>query len=204
MIVLCCASLINLWGSHGFPHVSHNEPIFTIISSTSHLLLIQLGLSQFPLFSSICHPGAMVSHDIQLTSIPPYLKLNWCIFIIGYVTTNTACIFLIVRCVCILSHETNPIGGGLGPLHTMAKVEKVERPSVSTNQGHFIHETDSPWPLHFKHSHWWKRQSRSKFASSHYASGTNGVCECKMDAKSTWIPTWHRMDHFSWSLGLFS
>ena len=26
--------------------------------------------------------------------------------------------------------------------------------------------------------------------------------ECKMDVKSTWIPTWHRMDHVSWSLGL--
>ena len=39
----------------------------------------------------------------------------------------------------------------------------------------------SPWPLHFKHSHWWERRSRSKF-TSHYAWGTNGgVCECKMD-----------------------
>jgi hypothetical protein len=28
--------------------------------------------------------------------------------------------------------------------------------------------------------------------------GTNGVCECKMDVKSTWIPTWHSMDHASW------
>jgi hypothetical protein len=28
----------------------------------------------------------------------------------------------------------------------------------------------------------------------HYAWGTNGECECKMDVKSTWIPTWHRMD----------
>jgi hypothetical protein len=34
--------------------------------------------------------------------------------------------------------------------------------------------------------------------------GPNGVCECKMDVKSTWIPTWHGMDHVSWSLGLFS
>jgi hypothetical protein len=25
-----------------------------------------------------------------------------------------------------------------------------------------------------------------------------------MDAKSTWIPTCHQMDHASWSLGLFS
>ena len=36
--------------------------------------------------------------------------------------------------------------------------------------------------------------------------GTSGVCEeCKMDVKSTWIPTWHLwMDHGLWSLGLFS
>jgi hypothetical protein len=26
----------------------------------------------------------------------------------------------------------------------------------------------------------------------------------KMDVKSTWVPTWHRMDHVSWSLGLLS
>jgi hypothetical protein len=25
-----------------------------------------------------------------------------------------------------------------------------------------------------------------------------------MDVKSTWIPTWHQMDHVSWSFGLFS
>ena len=24
-------------------------------------------------------------------------------------------------------------------------------------KGHFTHESESPWPLHFKHSHWWKR-----------------------------------------------
>ena len=41
-------------------------------------------------------------------------------------------------------------------------------------------------------THWWKRWSRSKFAS-HYTWGTNGVCECKMDVKFTWIPTWHWM-----------
>ena len=69
-------------------------------------------------------------------------------------------------------------------------------------KGHFRHETKSPCPLHFKHSHWWKRRSRSKFAS-HYAWGTNGTCECKLDVKSTWIPTWHRMEHVSWSLGIF-
>ena len=31
-------------------------------------------------------------------------------------------------------------------------------------EGHFTHETESPWPLHFEHSHWWKRWSWSKFA----------------------------------------
>jgi hypothetical protein len=39
--------------------------------------------------------------------------------------------------------------------------------------------------------------------ASHYAWGTNGCRECKMDVKSTWIPTWHQMDHVSWSLGFF-
>ena len=53
-------------------------------------------------------------------------------------------------------------------------------------EGHFTHETESPWPSHFKHSHWWKRRSQSKFAS-HYAWGTNKVCECEMDVKSTYI-----------------
>ena len=32
--------------------------------------------------------------------------------------------------------------------------------STSRSKGHFTHETESPWPLHFKHSHWWKRGSR--------------------------------------------
>ena len=35
----------------------------------------------------------------------------------------------------------------------------------------------------FKHSHWWKTWSRSKSVASHYAQGTNGVCECKMDVE---------------------
>ena len=47
-----------------------------------------------------------------------------------------------------------------------------------------------------------KRRSRSRFVA-HYAWGTNGVCECKMDVKSTCISTWHQMDHVSWVLGVF-
>ena len=33
---------------------------------------------------------------------------------------------------------------------------------------------------------------------------TEYTSACKMDVKSTWIPTWHQMDHVSQSLGLFS
>jgi hypothetical protein len=33
---------------------------------------------------------------------------------------------------------------------------------------------------------------------------TEYISECKMDVKSTWIPTWHQMDQVIWSLGLFS
>ena len=71
------------------------------------------------------------------------------------------------------------------------------------DKGHFTHESGCLWPLHFKHYCWWKRRSWSKFAS-HYAWRANGVCECKMGVKSTWNPTWHHMDHVSWSLRLFS
>jgi hypothetical protein len=70
-------------------------------------------------------------------------------------------------------------------------------------EDHFTHEVESPWQVHFKHSHWWRRRSRSKFAS-HYAWGTNGVYEWKMDVKSTWIHTWHQMGHVSWSFGMLS
>ena len=71
---------------------------------------------------------------------------------------------------------------------------------LNATKGHFTHEAEGPWPIHFKHSHWWRRWSRSRFASSHYAWGNNGVCKCKMDV----VSIWHWVDHVSWSLGLFS
>ena len=49
------------------------------------------------------------------------------------------------------------------------------------------HETESPWPVHFKHSRWWKWRSRSTFAS-HSAWGTNRVCECTVGVKPTRVP----------------
>ena len=77
------------------------------------------------------------------------------------------------------------------------------RGMLQWHKGYFTHETEGPWPLHFKHSHWWERRSRCKL-TSRCAWGTNTVSERKMDVKSIWLPTWHRMDHVSWSLGLFS
>ena len=67
------------------------------------------------------------------------------------------------------------------------------------SKGHFRHETESLRPLQFKNFHCGERRSWFKFAS-HYAWGTNWVCECKMDVE----PTWHQMGHVSWSLGLCS
>ena len=83
------------------------------------------------------------------------------------------------------------------------KTSKLEQTITLHIEGHFTHATESPWPVHFKHSHWWERQSWSKF-TSHYTWGTNRVCERKMDVQSTCIPPWHQMNHVSWSLGLFS
>jgi hypothetical protein len=74
--------------------------------------------------------------------------------------------------------------------------------SIGT-KGHFAHKTESPWPLHSKHSLVEKAEPVQVRCFT-LRLRTNGVCECKMDVKSTWIPTWHRMDHVSWSLGLFS
>ena len=53
------------------------------------------------------------------------------------------------------------------------------------------HEGEGLWPLHFKHSHWWKRKSWSKFAS-HCTWGSNRVSERKIDVKATWISMWRQ------------
>jgi hypothetical protein len=61
---------------------------------------------------------------------------------------------------------------------------------VYHSDGHFTHETESPWPLHFKHSHWWERRSRFKFAThvrlrdqrSIYCIWMQGRCKVYMDS----------------------
>jgi hypothetical protein len=42
--------------------------------------------------------------------------------------------------------------------------------------GHFTHKIESPWPLHFKHSHWWTRRSRSKFKLHTSLRDQHGKC----------------------------
>jgi hypothetical protein len=63
-----------------------------------------------------------------------------------------------------------------------------------TLEVHFTHKTESPRPLHFKHSHWWKRRSRSKFATSHYAWGTNGVYRWMQDGCKVYMDFLHGIE----------
>ena len=62
--------------------------------------------------------------------------------------------------------------------------------SLALAKAHFTHETESPWPSHLKHSHWWKSRSRSKFATSHYAWGTNGVYKWMQDACKVYMDSY--------------
>ena len=50
-------------------------------------------------------------------------------------------------------------------------------------RAHFTLATESPWPVHFKRSHWWKRRSRSKFAT--YTT-LEGPTQCVNDARWIW------------------
>ena len=54
----------------------------------------------------------------------------------------------------------------------------------------FTHETECPWPVHFKHSRWWKRQSWSKFATSHYAWGTYKGCMWIQDGRKVYLDSY--------------
>ena len=59
-------------------------------------------------------------------------------------------------------------------------------------KGHFSHETESPWRLHFKHTHW-KRWSRSKWSVTLHLG----------DQRTTWMPDGRRvyMDSYMASNG---
>ena len=71
-----------------------------------------------------------------------------------------------------------------------------------TTKGHFTHETESPWLLHLKHSHWWKRRSRSHLlhatleGPTEYVNARWDVSLCGFLHSIEWIMV-------SWSLGLF-
>ena len=85
------------------------------------------------------------------------------------------------------------------PLSWSLEVQPVIS-QTQTVQGDFTHETESPWPLHFRHSHWWKRWSRPKFAShlrlrDQRSMWVQGGCKVYMDAYmasngSCFLVTW--------------
>jgi hypothetical protein len=59
------------------------------------------------------------------------------------------------------------------------------------------HEIEGLWPIYFKHSRWWERQSRSKFAS-HYAWGINRRSMWMQDGCHgiNWIMLHDHLDYF--------
>ena len=91
---------------------------------------------------------------------------------------------------------------------------RKQPPNLTYLGPHFTNETESPWLLNFKHSHWWKRQSRSKFATSHCAWGTTGVymwmqdgCKVYMDSYmasngSCFMVTWTTFKNHLLEVGL--
>ena len=84
-------------------------------------------------------------------------------------------------------------GGVVGqPLDTFFWVLTI---SWSQLLAHVWSSPKGPWPMHFKHSHWWKRRSWSKF-TSHYGWGTNKVRGCKMDV--SWDCLWTLILEVSW------
>ena len=72
---------------------------------------------------------------------------------------------------------------------------EVNTPRYLKVEGRFTHKIEGPWPFHFKHSHRWKKaepvQVRITLRLKEQRSIISG---CKMDVKSTWIPTWHQLD----------
>jgi hypothetical protein len=57
---------------------------------------------------------------------------------------------------------------------------------VPGHVGDLVKNHHYPWSFHFKHSHWWTRQSRSELAS-HYAWGTNGVKKWMQDGRRLYV-----------------
>ena len=93
---------------------------------------------------------------------------------------------LLVRCTLEAHTSTHPAVSCRATSHT-----RDWEPVTSTLQALSLVEKAEPVQV--------------RIASLHTTlEGPCGVCECKMDVKSTWISMWHRMDHVSCSLALFS
>ena len=68
--------------------------------------------------------------------------------------------------------------------------------------GHFTHKTKSPWPLHFKQSHWWKRRRWSKLAL-HHACGASGVCMWMQDGCEVYVDSYMALKWIMFHLDYF-
>ena len=71
----------------------------------------------------------------------------------------------------------------LSLLWEVALTRRLELQSFEADKGHFTHETESPRPIHFKHSLIGGKGGAGPKFASHYTWRTNIICECKMNVK---------------------
>ena len=79
--------------------------------------------------------------------------------------------------VSLISYEIESLMGGPSPDLCGQNVK-------GDNKGHFTHEAESPWPLHFKHSHCWKG-----------GAGPSCFTLRLRDRRSKWMPRWMKSMH---------
>jgi hypothetical protein len=124
-------------------HVGKNIKKIMVYRNFPQAHLLEVGLTQIPVdhapLSIICHVGLHVDfgplglHLLvwnELGQSPPFRPMR-------ALTLPWSRAFSLV-CEVALS----------------GAIEKFHQ-----SEGHFTHETESPWPLHFQHSHWWKRRT---------------------------------------------
>ena len=78
-------------------------------------------------------------------------------------------------------------------------------PLIWVIKGHFTHETESPWPIHFKALSLVEKPEpvQVRYFTLCLRDQQSEYVHARWMQSLQWILTWHRTDHVSWSLGLF-
>jgi hypothetical protein len=151
-----------------------------------------MGLTQIPVdhvpLSTICHIDScrLFNQKLLLGPLGSYLLVVKWIWTVSTILTNESSYIAMVRGLqpCVWSGPYNEVawtsnylglyyhrtlrGSMYTSKHTHTHIVAWGQFECNSKaKGHFTHDTESPWTLLFKHSHWWKRRSWFKFAS-HY------------------------------------